>query len=331
MHACAPLETLKSTHARYAARAAAELGLACRSLDGADGYLFEVSDGAKKALFAAGAGSPFAFNDARAASLARDKAFAAVVMAEAGLPVPPHKMFFVTRRYAGMRHPGRELKDARAFAASANYPLFCKPVSASSGEYAERIDGPAQFDDYLRRVARAHFAILVQPFLAGREHRVLVLDGVALFTYEKIRATARGDGRSSVRELARAARREEWALARNPRARDAEGRVYEPGDVPIAGIDIAFDGPANRAVGGGGGDVRDGAPGPLAELAITAARALGLRFAGIDIFDLSSAGDLSGLCVIEANSNPMFKTLEDCGRWDLIIHVWRANFAAALK
>jgi cyanophycin synthetase len=331
MHASAPLDTLKSTHARYAARAAAELGYSFRSLDGADGYLFEVSDGARKAVFAAGAGSPFAFNDARAASLARDKAFAAAVLAEAGLPVPPQRMFFVTRRYAGMRHPSRELKDARAYADRADYPLFCKPVSASSGEYAERIDGRAEFEDYLRRVARAHFAILVQPFLAGREHRVLVLDGAPLFTYEKMRATACGDGRSCVAELARAARREEWALPRNPRARDAEGRVYEPEDVPLAGVDIVFDGPANRAVGGGARDVRDGAPGPLAELAVAAARVLGLRFAGIDIFDLSPAGDLSSLCVIEANSNPMFKTLEDCGRWDLIIDVWRANFAAALK
>jgi D-alanine-D-alanine ligase-like ATP-grasp enzyme len=331
MHASAPQMSLKSTHARYAARAAAELGYAFRSLDGADGYLFEVSDGARKALFAAGAGSPFAFNDARAASLARDKAFAATAMAEAGLPVSPHKMFFVTRRYAGMRHPGREAKDARAYAERAEYPLFCKPVSASSGEYAERIDSPAQFDDYLRRVAREHFAILIQPHLAGREHRVFVLDGEALFSYEKIRATARGDDCSSVRDLARAARREEWALPRSPRARDAEGRVYEPDDVPSAGTDIAFDGPANRAVGGGSGEVRDGAPEPLAKLAIAAANALGLRFAGIDMFDLSSAGDLSELCVIEANSNPMFKTLEDCGRWDLITRVWRANFDIALK
>ena len=48
-------------------------------------------------------------------------------------------------------------------------------------------------------------------------------------------------------------------------------------------------------------------------------------------FDLSPAGDLSALCVIEVNSNPMIQTLEDNGRWDLIVAIWRANFAAALK
>ena len=117
-------ETLLSVHARYAAHAARGLGYTLRSLDGADGYLFEVSDGTRRAIFAAGAGSPYALNDARAASLARDKAFCAEALREAGLPVIPGVVFFVTKRWAEMRGPGREPEDALAYVRRAALPVF---------------------------------------------------------------------------------------------------------------------------------------------------------------------------------------------------------------
>jgi D-alanine-D-alanine ligase-like ATP-grasp enzyme len=128
--------SFKSAHARYAARAANACGYGFRSLDGADGYLFEVRDGARRAVFAAGAGTPYALNDARAASIARDKTFCAEVLREAGLPVVPGQMFFVTKRWAEMRAPGREVEDALACARRATYPIFCKPLSASIGLFA---------------------------------------------------------------------------------------------------------------------------------------------------------------------------------------------------
>lgn len=177
---------LKSAHARYAAYAAAACGFAFRSLDGEDGYLFEVADGARKAVFAAGAGSPYAMNDARAASIARDKAFCTETLRAAGLPVVPGRMFFVTKRWAEMRGPGREPEDALRFAQTASYPMFCKPITASSGQYAEIVADADAFAAYIERVSGEHFAILAQPYICAVEHRVFVLHGQALFSYRKL-------------------------------------------------------------------------------------------------------------------------------------------------
>ncbi|HVK79802.1 MAG TPA: hypothetical protein VM915_04255, partial [Verrucomicrobiae bacterium] len=94
---------------------------------------------------------------------------------------------------------------------------------------------------------------------------------------------------------------------------------------------LTLEGPANRAAGGGAQGVRDGAPEAQARLALAAADAVGLRLAAVDMFDISPNGDGSDLVVIEVNSNPMIATLEDAGRWDLIIEIWKANFAAALR
>ena len=317
---------LRSAQARYAAYAAQASGYAFRSLDGEDGYLFEVRDGARRALFAAGAGSPYALNDACAASIARDKAFTAEVLRQASLPVLPGEMFFVTSRWADMRGPGREPEDALAYARSAQYPIFCKPISASNGLFAEVIESADAFVDYMARVSREHFAILVQPYVRAEEYRVFVLDSRALFSYRKTTPHVAGDGARTLRALIEAMPRDPHEPVRRLHGRDGEGRRVALDDTPRRGEVVVLEGPANRAAGGGAEALRDGAPAAKAELAIKASGAIGLKLAAVDMFD--QHGDLT---VIEVNSNPMIATLEEHGRWDLITEVWRANFAAALK
>lgn len=321
----------KSAHARYAQFAARELGFEFRSLDGADGYLFEVRDGARRALFPAGASTPYALNDARAAGLARDKAFTSKALERAGLPAIASQMFFVTERWAEMRGPGREPEDARAFAKTTSYPIFAKPIAGSNGQYAERIDGEAAFRDYMARVSREHFAVLVQPFLQGVEYRVFVLKERGLFSYRKSAPELVGDGESSIAALAQKLARPNAPTLQNLSAAGADGMVRSGSYVPGRGEVLTLQGAANRALGGGASKPETSIPPALLDLAIASARALDLELAGVDLFDISPARDLSDLRVIEVNSNPMIYTLEEYGRWDLILEIWRENFMRALK
>lgn len=316
-----------SAHARYARRAAEACGYAFRSLDDADGYLFEVRDRGRVACFAAGAGTPYALNDARAASIARDKAFCAEVLGAAGVPALPGKKFFVTTRWAEMRTPGREIKDALRFARDAAFPIFCKPVSASNGLYAEVVEDEDAFVDYVARVGREHFAILIQPFVRAPEYRVFVLEGQALFSYRKHAPRVIGDGVQSLEALVLRLPREDGAPPLKARARSEAGRLLSPSEIVPADAVAILEGPANRSAGGGAEEVRDGARDDLRAIALAAASAIDLRLAGVDIFD---CGD-DGLKIIEVNSNPMIATLEDHGRWDLIETIWRANIEAALR
>lgn len=279
-------------------------------------------------MFAAGASVPYALNDARASTLARDKAFSERALRAGGVAAISGEMFFVTERWADMRAPGREPADALAYAARAAYPLFCKPISGSNGLYAEVVADADAFADYMRRVAREHFAMLAQPFMRGDEHRVFILSGAPLFSYRKTPPCVTGDGSSTLRVLLEAFRRDD---ASPMRVRDAAGDFASLESVPAVGETLTLEGPANRSAGGGACDLRDGAPEPLARIALAAAGALGLSLAGVDIFDVSPARDLSDLLVIEVNGNPMIETLEEGGRWDLITAIWRANFDAALK
>jgi glutathione synthase/RimK-type ligase-like ATP-grasp enzyme len=62
-------------------------------------------------------------------------------------------------------------------------------------------------------------------------------------------------------------------------------------------------------------------------MARKAARMLGLRVAAVDLFTDIGA-DADAIRIIEINSNPSIRFLEDSGRSDLILKIWRHTFSA---
>ena len=70
---------------------------------------------------------------------------------------------------------------------------------------------------------------------------------------------------------------------------------------------------------------------PRSEAAFTAARkaarALGLRVAAVDLFT-DIGGDPDAMRIIEVNSNPSIRLLEESDRGDLILKIWRHTFSA---
>ena len=62
-------------------------------------------------------------------------------------------------------------------------------------------------------------------------------------------------------------------------------------------------------------------------LARKAVRALGLRVAAVDMFT-DIGGDPDAIRVIEVNSNPSIRLLEQSDRSDLILKIWHHTFSA---
>ena len=62
-------------------------------------------------------------------------------------------------------------------------------------------------------------------------------------------------------------------------------------------------------------------------LARQAARAIGLRVAAIDMF-VDIGGKPDAVEIIEVNSNPSIRLLEDSSRGDLILKIWHHTFSA---
>ena len=58
-----------------------------------------------------------------------------------------------------------------------------------------------------------------------------------------------------------------------------------------------------------------------------AAKALGLRVAAVDVF-ADIEGDAEAVRIIEVNSNPSIRLLEESARGDLILKIWHHTFSA---
>jgi glutathione synthase/RimK-type ligase-like ATP-grasp enzyme len=62
-------------------------------------------------------------------------------------------------------------------------------------------------------------------------------------------------------------------------------------------------------------------------MAQKAVRALGLRAAAVDLF-ADIGGNAQGVAIIEVNSNPSIRLLEELQRPDLILKIWCHTFSA---
>jgi glutathione synthase/RimK-type ligase-like ATP-grasp enzyme len=318
--------------ARYARDAAQAIGATYQDLDRGENYLFRIAKDGRFVVAGAGPVASFPVNSASAVSIARDKAFTNAVLVEAGLPTIPGGLFFAHQRRVALRGPGREVSDARAYAARLGWPVFCKPNTGARGNFAEIVADESALADYAARVAVEFEAFLIQPVMRGAEHRVLIQDGRPIFHAAKQAPALIGDGRRTLGALLAELNASlagtgvsEWpasAFALQERAAS---------DVLKAGERLALPGRRNLSAVGEIERFSADVPAPLLAVARAAVAAVGLRIGAVDMFDRSPGGDLSDLVVIEVNGNPGLKTLELAGRMDLIRAIWTGMLKELLE
>ena len=307
----------------YAAFACAEFGLAFRDLDGGSGLVFSVASPTKTLHFGAGRCAWYPQNNATAATLASDKYFTNKILEDAGVATLGGEYFFLHDRHRAHRPTGRERDDASEYFRQLSGAAFIKPLQGSRGDFAQAIHGEASLDRYLQEVSRHYDAILIQPVVCGLEYRVFLLDDEVVYAARKYPPIVVGDGVSAIRDLLLAhnaalrARGLSPATAQHDSSLDtvlAKGERWEiPGRMNLSA----------------GGTMRIEAPRSDAAITLArkAARTLGLRVAAVDLFT-DIAGEQDAIRVIEVNSNPSIRLLEQSDRADLILKIWRHTFSA---
>ena len=306
----------------YAAYACAEFGLAFADIDGGTGLVFSVSSATRSIHFGAGRCSWYPQNNATASTLASDKYFAGRILAQAGVAALGGEYFFLHDRHRAHRPAGHEREDALAHLAKLGGSAFVKPLAGSRGDFAEVVHDEAARARYLGEVAQYYDAILMQPIVAGNEYRIFLLDDDVLFTARKHPPSLTGDGIASIRDLLTAHNNALRSRGLSPVSADRDIAL----DVVLP-QDHRWEIPGRMNLSAGGTMVLEApASAAVPELARKAARALGLRVAAIDLF-ADIGGDAAALQVIEVNSNPSIRLLEQSGRADLILKIWRHTFS----
>jgi cyanophycin synthetase len=209
--------------------------------------------------------------------------------------------------------------EALRLADDLGFPVLIKPLDANDGRgISGRLDTPEEVRDAWPAAAAEHPTVVVERFVAGRDHRVTVVDGRVVAVAERVPAHVVGDGERTLRALAEAEnrdpRRDESlpvhtlvALPldeRTERWLAREGRTFDT--VPAAGETVALRGTANISTGGTSIDRTDEIHPRNAALCEFVAAAVGLDVAGIDVLtpDIGVPFDENGAAIIEVNASP---------------------------
>lgn len=213
--------------------------------------------------------------------------------------------------------------DAAALADAARaigFPCVVKPLDRGGGKGVSA--GVQNMEQLLAAYqhARSFTAgdIMVEQFVAGTDHRLMVVEGKLLVAVCREPSSVIGDGRRTLGELvaeknaARSAHNLVGSRYLRPIALDAPALVHlaaqgmTPGAVPLDGQRVSLRGNANLSTGGVARDVTAQVHPHVRLMAEALARAFGLRTAGIDYItpDISRSWQDSEGAFIEVNATP---------------------------
>jgi D-alanine-D-alanine ligase-like ATP-grasp enzyme len=166
----------------------------------------------------------------------------------------------------------------------------------------------------------------MQPVFSGHEYRIFLLDDDVVYSARKHEPAVVGDGVRTIRELLG-----EHDAALQVRGVSSATTTATPGDaldrVLPKGERWAIPGRMNLSAGATMTLETPHAEQAAFALARQARTALGLRVAAVDLFT-DVDGDPEAIRLIEVNSNPSIRFLEQCDRPDLILKIWRHTFSA---
>lgn len=263
-------------------------------------------------------GTHFDLNPLGAAEIARDKAYTAHFLKQAGFNVPcgilvsaPAVIDAIRRKNPALAEKMTGPDQATSFAEKAGFPIFIKPNDGREGVDVVKVSSPYQLETSLSRLFKHHDNLLVQEAVSGLDLRVVVLEGKVLCAVERRPAEVCGDGVRTVEAL----------LANMPGQTRADWRLLselsEQGltldSVPETGRRVRLLPAANLSSGGTGSVVTDVLCGAFKEIAVKAGEVLGLTYFGADMLAPDLSDPAGGYTILEVNAAPGLNHLHRLG------------------
>lgn len=237
--------------------------------------------------------------------MACDKTVTNELLGQAGIPVPKGRVC-------------RTTKEAIQAADEIGYPVVLKPVNGNQGKgVSSNIQCPEEIADAFRIAAEFSENILVEEYIKGNDYRILIIGNQVSAVSLRIPANVIGDGRHTVAQLVELKNKDDRRGEDHERPLtkikiDEIGLIilkkqgYSLGSVPKKGIRVYLKTSGNLSTGGEAVDCTDRIHPDNQEIAIRAARIIGLDIAGIDIKcrNISKPLSLGQGAVIEVNASP---------------------------
>ena len=236
-----------------------------------------------------------------AETIAADKELTKTLLRAAGIPVPEGRKV-------------QNAEDAWEETDRLGSAVVVKPLDANHGRAVfTGLTEKSEVELAFEHADREGNGVIVERFVSGSEHRLLVVGGKMVAAARGDYAYVVGDGKSTIAELV------ESQLNSDPRRGDDEScplnrvvldaancvtleqQEYAPTAIPLKHVKVLIQRNDNLAT-----DVTDLVHTTVAETAVQAARVVGLDIAGVDIIakDISCPLEEQGGIVVEVNSGP---------------------------
>lgn len=227
------------------------------------------------------------------------------ILSEHGIPVPYGEIAYTEQA-------------ALWIAREIGYPVVVKPFDANQGKGVTLdVRNDSQLSEAYREAAKFSRAVIVERFIRGKDYRILVVGNKVSAVSERRPPSVIGDGIHSIRQLVdienhsvHRGSNHEKPLTRiklDGIARQAlKRRGLEEDSIPEAGDVVYLRENGNLSTGGTARDCTEEIAPYNRELAVRAAKAIGLDIAGIDMTaeDISKPIGKDNGAVIEINAAP---------------------------
>lgn len=237
--------------------------------------------------------------------LARNKALTVDLLRQSGVPVPRQRR-------------ASTLQRALTVAESIGYPVVSKPRLTSFGRgVTVDIRDADQLRAAYERAREASKTVILEEFIRGDDHRILVANGKLIAAAKRIPAHVVGDGVSTIEELVAAVNRSplrKTGFGRHLRRIELDHTSiallelsgYSARTIPACGETVYLRRTANLSTGGTSVDVTDVIHPDNVAIAVRAAEVIGLGVAGVDFItpDVSRSCHEVGGAICEVNGCP---------------------------
>lgn len=243
-----------------------------------------------------------------AVEIASDKEETNRLLADLGLPVPKQELVY---------DEDESVKAAERL----GYPVVVKPYNANHGRGVSIHLQDAEAVRAAFRVAKdISRAVLVETFITGFDHRLLVVNGELVAAALREPGHVVGDGAHTVEQLVEITNQDprrgvghEKVLTKLEWDHQAERMLAKKGytrqTVPAAGEKVYLRSTGNLSTGGTSVDVTDVIHPDNREMALRAARAVGLDVCGVDFLttDIARSYRETRGAICEVNAAPGFR------------------------
>ncbi len=243
-----------------------------------------------------------------AVEIASDKEETNQILADLGVPVPRQRLVY-------------DAEECVRAARRVGYPVVVKPLNANHGKGVSiGLTNDEEVEAAFAHARERGRTILVESFIEGIDHRMLVVNGELIAVAKRVPGHVVGDGIQTIEELVEQVNRDprrgighEKVLTRlefdHQALRVLEQKGYNRESVPPDGEVVYLRSTGNLSTGGTATDVTDIVHPDNRDMAVRAARAIGLDIAGVDFLttDISQSYKQTGGAVCEINAAPGFR------------------------